>query len=97
MSTSTPRALARELADLARLRLDDDEAQALGVQVQTVLRYIETLRTVDVDGVPEYGSAERADSGLRADVRGPMLDAERVLSGVPARRGRHLSVPKFKA
>ncbi len=92
---SASKQLTRELAHLARLRIDEDEAEVLGAQLQSILAYIDTLRAVDVSGVEEYRS-EDADSGLRADERGEMLDPEAALTGAPDRRGRQLAVPKFK-
>lgn len=88
--------LTQELARLARLRIDDDEAQRLGAQLENILGYIDTLRSVDVSGVEEYRGLG-GDSGLREDVRGPMLDPESALAGAPDRRGRQLAVPKFKS
>jgi aspartyl-tRNA(Asn)/glutamyl-tRNA(Gln) amidotransferase subunit C len=88
--------LAQELAGLARLELDDDEAEALGAQLETILGYIRRLQEVDVEGVPEYLSARQVRSGLRDDAEGPAFDAERALAGAPALRDRQIAVPKFK-
>jgi aspartyl-tRNA(Asn)/glutamyl-tRNA(Gln) amidotransferase subunit C len=85
------------LAELARLELSRDEATQLGAQLETILGYIRSLQTVDVEGVPEYLSAEQSGSGLRADLAEPeQFDADRALAGVPALRGRLVATPKFK-
>jgi len=89
--------LARELAGLARLELRDHEASRFGEQLAAILGYIDKLREVDVEGVPEYLSTEQASSGLAADIESDLgFDVEAALAGVPARRGRSIAVPKFK-
>ena len=89
--------LARELAGLARLELRDHEAARFGEQLAAILGYIDKLREVDVEGVPEYLSTEQASSGLAADIESDLgFDVEAALAGVPARRGRSIAVPKFK-
>ena len=89
--------LARELAGLARLELSDHEAARFGEQLAAILGYIDKLREVDVEGVPEYLSTEQASSGLAADIESDLgFDVEAALAGVPARRGRSIAVPKFK-
>ena len=85
-----------ELAGLARLQLAEDEASALAPQLGEILGYIQTLSDAPVEGVPEFRSARRSESGLRADETGPMLRSELALAGVPERRGEFVAVPKFK-
>jgi aspartyl-tRNA(Asn)/glutamyl-tRNA(Gln) amidotransferase subunit C len=91
-----PERLARELAGLARLELRDDEAARFGEQLAAILGYIDKLREVDVEGVPEYTSAEQEGSGLRADEVEQLGDVDQALARVPVRRGRLIAVPKFK-
>jgi aspartyl-tRNA(Asn)/glutamyl-tRNA(Gln) amidotransferase subunit C len=94
-----PRELVDTLADLARLELSRDEAAALGGQLETILGYIGSLQMVEVEGVPEYLTAEQAGSGLRPDeVAHDELefDPDRALASVPELRGRLVAVPKFK-
>ncbi|MFV8751297.1 Asp-tRNA(Asn)/Glu-tRNA(Gln) amidotransferase subunit GatC [Nannocystaceae bacterium ST9] len=94
--TSDHERLARELAGLARLELRDHEAAQFGEQLAAILGYIDKLREVDVEGVPEYLTAEQETSGLRADEALAEVGVEQALAGVPARRGRLIAVPKFK-
>ena len=88
--------LVDTLADLARLELAPEEAAQLGAQLETILGYIRSLQTVDVEGVPEYLSAEQSGSGLRDDQAEDGFAADRALAGVPVSRGRLVAVPKFK-
>lgn len=91
-----PERLARELAGLARLELRDHEAARFGEQLAAILGYIDKLREVDIEGVPEYLTAEQASSGLGADEAVVEVAVEQALSAVPVRRGRLIAVPKFK-
>lgn len=94
--TTISRKECQELAALARLSLDDDEADRFAAQLGTILGYIEQLRAVDTTGVPEYLPPSRLGSALRDDVAGPVLDRERALAGAPAVRDHQALVPKFK-
>lgn len=93
-----PERLARELAGLARLELRDHEAAQFGEQLAAILGYIDKLREVDVEGVPEHATGEQAWSGLAPDEVDVGLEnrAEQALASVPERRGRLIAVPKFK-
>lgn len=92
--------LVDTLAELARLELRGEEAARLGAQLETILHYIRSLQTVDVEGVPEYTSVQQPGSGLRpdeiADARADPFDPDRALASVPVLRGRLVAVPKFK-
>ncbi|PRP92885.1 Glutamyl-tRNA(Gln) amidotransferase subunit C [Enhygromyxa salina] len=88
--------LVRELASLARLELSAEEAAGFGAQLETILGYIQRLQSVEVEGVPEYLTAEQVRSGLRDDLERPELDAEQALAGVPVVRDRLVAVPRFK-
>lgn len=86
----------QELAALARLSLDDAEAERFAGQLGTILGYIEQLQAVDTTGVPEHLPPSRPGSALRDDVAGSVLDRERVLASAPAVRDHQVMVPKFK-
>lgn len=94
--TTISRKECHELAALARLSLDDAEAERFATQLGTILEYIEQLRAVDTTGVPEYLPPTRVGSALREDVAGPVLDRERALASAPAVREHQVMVPKFK-
>jgi aspartyl-tRNA(Asn)/glutamyl-tRNA(Gln) amidotransferase subunit C len=92
-----PGELVDTLADLARLELARDEAIELQAQLETILSYIRSLQAVDVEGVPEYLTAQQPGSGLRADeVALDGLDPDRALACVPVLRDRLVAVPRFK-
>lgn len=88
--------LAAQLAQLARVALSEAERETIGGQLERILAYLDQLREVDVEGVPEYLGAAPADSALRVDAVGPMLTAQQALAGAPQTRGQLFAVPKFK-
>lgn len=94
--TALSRQECHELAALARLSLDDGEADRFAAQLGTILGYIEQLQAVDTTGVAEHLPPSRPGSALRDDVPGPVLDRERALACVPAVRDHQVLVPKFK-
>jgi aspartyl-tRNA(Asn)/glutamyl-tRNA(Gln) amidotransferase subunit C len=94
--TTLSRKECHELAALARLSLDDDEADRFAMQLGTILGYLEQLRAVDTTGVPEPLPPSRLGSALRDAVAGAVLDRERALASAPAVRDHQVVVPKFK-
>jgi aspartyl-tRNA(Asn)/glutamyl-tRNA(Gln) amidotransferase subunit C len=93
--TADESARAQELAALAHLELSAGEAAMFGAQLEKILVYVRGLQSVDVDGVPEWLTAEHPCSGLRGDEASPIFDADRALAGAPALRDRMIAVPKF--
>jgi aspartyl-tRNA(Asn)/glutamyl-tRNA(Gln) amidotransferase subunit C len=83
-----------ELAELARLRLGDDEVDALARQLARIVGYLEQLQQVDVQGVPEHSST-LSTAPLRADRAGLSLERARVLAGVPDAQDGQVRVPRF--
>jgi aspartyl-tRNA(Asn)/glutamyl-tRNA(Gln) amidotransferase subunit C len=80
----------RDLARLARLRLDPDEAERLARDLTVVLRHFETLAAIDVAGVPDeeilHPHPDLATTGLREDAAREGLPPEEVLAEAPETR-----------
>lgn len=85
-----------QLATLARLSLDDTEAERFADQLGTILEYIEQLRAVETQGVSEYLPPSQPGSALRDDVATPGLERDQALAGAPDVRDHQVAVPKFK-
>ncbi|TPV95321.1 MAG: Asp-tRNA(Asn)/Glu-tRNA(Gln) amidotransferase subunit GatC [Myxococcales bacterium FL481] len=87
----------RELAQLARLALTDDEVERTRGELSRILPMLETLCEVHVDTADEEASGWAPPaSAPREDVAAtamPRLDA---LAGVPRTRDGMVEVPKFK-
>ena len=60
--TAVSLAECHELATLARLSLDDAEAERFAAQLGPILDYLEQLRAVDTEGVPEHLPPSRPGS-----------------------------------
>lgn len=94
--TAVSRQECHELAALARLSLEEADAECFAGQLGPILDYLEQLQGVDTEGVPEYLPAARPGSALRDDRAGPTLTHEQALGGAPEVREGQVMVPKFK-
>ena len=70
--------LTRQVAELARLQLSEDEVQQFTAQLQSVLGYVEQLKAIDVTGVEPMTRPHSMELPLREDVVVAFpVDAER--------------------
>lgn len=74
------------VAQLARLRLSDEELASMQKQLSAIIDYINTLQEVDVTGVEPTAQVTGLTSVLREDVVAPPLPRERVLANAPDQR-----------
>ncbi len=81
------------IADLARLALAPEEAEAMARDLARMLDYVAQLDVLATDGVEPTVSAVPIATPLRPDRARPGLPAERALAGAPARAGRAFAVP----
>lgn len=87
----------RHVAALARLSLDEREANAHAAQFRRVLEQFEVLTRLDVSGVePSAGVAALADASdrLRDDTPRPSTSRERLLELAPQPIDEFYGVPK---
>ena len=87
----------REIAQLARLRLNDEEIARLSHELGDILGHIEELRQLDTSAVAPMTHAVPFDCPLRDDVPGPMLSVDEALANAPAREGSFFQVPRIIA
>ena len=85
----------RHIAALARLELTPEEERLFAEQLSTILDHVETLRSVDTEGVPPTVHAAADRPRLRDDVTRPTGDVEVVLGNAPDRSGNFFRVPKI--
>jgi aspartyl-tRNA(Asn)/glutamyl-tRNA(Gln) amidotransferase subunit C len=92
------RAELERIARLARLRLDDGEAEAMTRQLESILGYVAQLEAVDTAGVKPTASPHGVAlaTPMRDDVPDPavLLAPEVVVALAPAARGSAISVPR---
>lgn len=82
------------VAGLARLRLDEDEKQALGEQLGRIVEFVETLTEVDVSEVPPTKHVIGLANVTRPDSERPCLTAEQALANAPEADADHFVVPE---
>lgn len=87
-------ATVKRVARLARIRVSEDEAEALRGELNTILGFVEQLNEVDVSGVEPMTSVQPMQLPLREDVVTDGGKAEDVLANAPLREGNFFVVPK---
>jgi aspartyl-tRNA(Asn)/glutamyl-tRNA(Gln) amidotransferase subunit C len=85
----------REIAQLARLRLGEDEIARMAGELDAILGYIEELKQVDTTGVEPMTHAVPFDCPLRPDEVGSMLPVEEALANAPRREDGFFQVPRI--
>ncbi len=83
------------VANLARLRLTDEEARTFQGQLDQVLKHVRLLAELDVEGVEPTAHATPLTNVLREDVAGISLDRSVVMDNAPAERDGQFLVPKI--
>lgn len=99
MTKAVDGAVTREdvehIARLARLALDTGEIDALTVDMNAILAYVETLRTVDVSAVEAaLRGADAEPTPTRSDLVRDSLPLDAALRAAPVDDGRGFIVPK---
>lgn len=85
----------RQVASLARLELTDEEAERYKPQVEQILRYVEQLDRIDVEGIEPTAHAAALFDVVREDcVGGNPLSREEALSNAPAVAHEQFRLPK---
>ncbi len=85
-----------QLARLAHLRIDPDEAEALRNRLERVLDHFKTLQTIDTEGVEASPYAVEITTPLRPDVEPSPApaDGRRIVADqAPASEGDEYRVP----
>jgi len=82
------------IAQLARLRLEGAEAEAMTRQLEAILDYVAQLEGVDTEGVPAAAHGIPLATPLRDDVPGALLPPEVAVANAPAHRGTAFTVPR---
>ncbi|MDO8601823.1 MAG: Asp-tRNA(Asn)/Glu-tRNA(Gln) amidotransferase subunit GatC [bacterium] len=57
----------KHLADLARIKLTDEEVPQLQRDLSKILEYVDALKQVNTDGLPEIAQVTGLKNGVRAD------------------------------
>jgi aspartyl-tRNA(Asn)/glutamyl-tRNA(Gln) amidotransferase subunit C len=92
MSVDT--ATVRKIASLARIRIDDAQAEALVPELNNILGWIEQLGEVDVSGVEPMTAVIPNHLRLREDVVTDGNVRDKVLANAPQAEHGFFTVPK---
>ena len=85
---------ARKVANLSRIAVDDAALPALARELSGIMRFIEQLKEVDIEGVEPMTGATAMRLKRRADVVTAGGVPDRILSNAPDAREGFFAVPK---
>ena len=83
------------VANLARIRLSEEEIENFKKQFADILSYIEKLKEVDTSRVSPTSHILPVKNIFREDRVGESLPAEKALNNAPAKSGDLFKVPKI--
>ncbi len=84
----------KRVAHLARIKVSDEEAEALKGELNTILGFVEQLGEVDVEGVAPMTSVMPMAMKKRADVVNDGGKADDIVGNAPAAEDHYFQVPK---
>ena len=83
----------RAVARLARLDVVEDELPDVTARLNTILGYVEQLRSIDTAGVEPLAHPLPLENVFRNDDSRPSLPVDEALRNAPARSGDYFAVP----
>jgi aspartyl-tRNA(Asn)/glutamyl-tRNA(Gln) amidotransferase subunit C len=85
----------RYVSELARLEIDNASIANFTDQLGKILEYVETLNSIDTEGVPATFHAISITNAFREDEEHNHLDRETSLANAPETDEGHFVVPKI--
>ena len=83
------------VAELARLELSEEEQAVFQPQLEGIVKYVEKISEVDIEGVPPMMHGKEIVNAFREDVVRPSLDKEIALANAPKRVDDEFLLPKI--
>ncbi len=83
------------VAELARLELSEAERATFQPQLENIVKYVEKISAVNVEGVEPMMHGRVLVNAFRDDVVRPSLATETALANAPARVGEEFLLPKI--
>jgi len=83
-----------DIADLARLSLEEEEARALAPQLQRILEHVAVLDELALDHIPARRHAAAARDVFRNDEPARGLDVQDATANAPETLDGQFSVPR---
>lgn len=90
----TPRETVEYIAELAKLKFNDDEIDTFAEQFQRILAYIAEIDKLDLTGVEPLTHITESENVFREDVVIPSLSTEEALQNAPRRTESFFKVPR---
>lgn len=81
------------IADLARLRLSEEEKELYREQLSAILDYFAQLQSLDTSGIPPTSSVLPGRSVLREDETRPGMSTKDLLRNAPQAEEEQFRVP----
>jgi aspartyl-tRNA(Asn)/glutamyl-tRNA(Gln) amidotransferase subunit C len=85
----------RHVALLARLALTDEQVERFGEDLNSILRHIDEISQLDLEGVEPTAHPLDVVNVTRADVVKPCLPRERALLNAPKSDGTAFVIPQI--
>ena len=82
------------IAELARLKLNEEEIEKYTVQLNEILTYVEKLNEIDTTNVEPLSHPVEGSNVFREDVVKPSIDREIAFRNAPDRSELFFKVPK---
>ena len=83
------------VAELARLELSEAEKAVFQGQLEDIVKYVEKISSVDVEGIEPTMHGRAIVNAFREDVVRPSLDREEALANAPRRTDGEFYLPKI--
>ena len=85
-----------KVANLARIELSDEETEEFGGQLEQILKYIDQLNEIDIEGIEPTAHAAPVFDVYREDEEQPerILSQKEVLDNAPATAHDQIKMPK---
>ena len=83
------------VAELARLELSEDEKAVFQGQLEGIVKSVEKMSSVNVDGVPPTMHGREIVNAFREDEVRPSMDRELALANAPRRTDDEFYLPKI--
>jgi aspartyl-tRNA(Asn)/glutamyl-tRNA(Gln) amidotransferase subunit C len=88
------RELLDKIAHLARLELDEKDAEKMMADMTAIVSWMETLNEVNTDGVEPLTTMSQELNTVREDDVKPHLDHQAALQSAPKKDDDYFRVPK---
>lgn len=95
--SSTPKLTldeTRHVAQLARLRLSEEELEACRLDLEAILDHVATLGSLDLEGIEPMSHPGDRTNRIDPDTPVASLSQDEVLAIAPATEGPFIAVPK---